>query len=62
MRYILRYTNDLHRIDASDNLAELKRRSDYKIHVWDTKARKVVWQNGPSDRYGTVGVWFDPAK
>lgn len=54
--YQLRYTNDLHVIAQSEDMRTLVRRSDYKIHIWDTARGRVVWQNSPSDRYGDTGV------
>lgn len=56
MRYELRYTNDLYVIDVSDDLESLVRKSDYKIHVFDTMTRTVVWQSSKSERFGSVGV------
>jgi len=55
-RYVLRYTSDLLEIDESNDLESLVRRSDYKVHVFDTKTGTVVWQNSKSERYGSVGV------
>lgn len=56
MRYVLRYTNDLHKIEEADTISDLVRKSDYLIHVWDNELHRVVWQNGESMRYGKAGV------
>ena len=53
-RYLRRYTNDYTLIAASNNLDELKGSSDYKVHIWDTRLNRVVWQNAPSVRFGNT--------
>ena len=53
--YALRYTQDLSIIRTSDDVGELKTKSDYRIHIIDLTSGKVVWQNTVSERYGVVG-------
>ena len=55
-RYLLRYTNDCHVIETSNQLHALKRGSDYKIHIWDVVENRCVWQNSPSIRFGNTGI------
>jgi len=56
MRYILRYTQDLTPVRASDNADSLKGRNDYKVHILDSHTDKVIWQSSKSERYGTLGI------
>ena len=56
MRYLRRYTQDLHVTDQNDDAGALTYRSDYKVHVIDTVTGTIVWQSSPSDRYGRIGV------
>jgi hypothetical protein len=56
MRYLRRYTSDLFVIASSNTLADLTRQSDYVVHVWDTQAGIVAWQNVRSERYGNIAV------
>lgn len=56
MRYQRRYTHDLLVIDESDCAGDLCQPSDYLVHIIDKMTGEIVWQNGPSIRYGVTGV------